>query len=311
MDHDLPCNVSEGTPNRGLSLYEAARLFNVPFTTDARPRDGEVEAGGLRFHYLEWGRNDAPPALLLHGICQQCHSWDFISLALSDRYRIIALDARGHGDTQWPDDGDYSLEAHQRDLDAVVEALGLKGLVLIGHSMGGRNGYVFASRRPELVKALVIVDTGPGQVAASSRRIRRFITLPDELDTYEEFVQRVREYTGRPLWLVHGSLQHTIKEMPNGKWTWKYDKAIRSPDFKPQSWPTEDLWHCIEAVKCPVLVVRGANSDVLSPEVFEEMLKALPGCRGEVVSDAGHLVPGDNPRGFLEALEPFLSEMSK
>ena len=172
MDHDSSCNVSEGTPNRGLSLYEAARLFNVPFTTDARPRDGEVEAGGLRFHYLEWGRNDAPPALLLHGIGQQCHSWDFISLALSDRYRIIALDARGHGDTQWPDDGDYSLEAHQRDLDAVVEAMGLKDFVLIGHSMGGRNGYVFASRRPELVKALVIVDTGPGQVAASSRRIR-------------------------------------------------------------------------------------------------------------------------------------------
>ena len=70
--------------------------------------------------------------LLLHGIAQQCHSWDFISLALSDKYRIIALDARGHGDTQWPTNSDYSLEAHQRDLDAVVEALGLKDFVLIG-----------------------------------------------------------------------------------------------------------------------------------------------------------------------------------
>ena len=162
MERDSSCNVSEGTPNRGLSLYEAARLFNVPFTTEARPQDGEVEAGGLRFHYLEWGKKDAPPVLLLHGIAQQCHSWDFISLALSDKYRIIALDARGHGDSQWPGDSDYSLEAHQRDLDAVVEALCLKDFVLIGHSMGGRNGYIFTSRRPELVKALVIVDTGPG-----------------------------------------------------------------------------------------------------------------------------------------------------
>ncbi|MCZ6535403.1 MAG: alpha/beta hydrolase, partial [Chloroflexi bacterium] len=198
----------------------------------------------------------------------------------------------------------------QRDLDGFVEALGLKDFILIGHSMGGRNGYVFTSRRTEGVKALVIVDTGPDRVVRSNRRIRRFITLPDELDTYEEFAQRVMEYTGRPSWLVHGSLQHTIRKLPNGKWTWKYDKAIRSPGFKPQTWPPEKLWRCLENLKCPTLVVRGAKSDVFSPEALERMLGVIPNSSSVVVARAGHLVPGDNPRGFLEALEPFLKDLN-
>ena len=175
--------------------------------------------------------------------------------------------------------------------------------------MGGRNGYVFASRRPDLVRGLVIVDTGPGQVAAGSSRIHSFISLPDRLDSYEEFVARVMEYTGRPEWLVHGSLQHTIRQLPDGKWTWKYDRAIRAPDFRPQSWSSEALWRCLEAIRCPTLVVRGANSDVFSQEVFRRMLGTIPDCGGATVEKAGHLVPGDNPAGFLEALKPFLASL--
>ena len=65
-------------------------------------------AGDLRLHYLEWGNEECQTLVMLHGIAQQAHSWDFISLALSDRYHVIALDARGHGDSQWPEDGDYT-----------------------------------------------------------------------------------------------------------------------------------------------------------------------------------------------------------
>ncbi len=295
--------------SRGLTLYEAARRFHVPFQSEARPRNRDVEAGGLRFHYLEWGSPDRPTLLMLHGICQQCHSWDFISLALAHQHHVIALDARGHGDSQWPSDADYSLDAHQRDLDAVTDALGLRDFVVVGHSMGGRNGYVFASRRPELLRGLVIVDTGPGQVAAGSRRIRNFISLPDRLNSYDEFVARVMDYTGRPAWLVHGSLQHTIRETADGKWTWKYDAAIRSPDFRPESWPSEKLWQCLESLRCPTLVVRGANTDVLSEEVFKRMQEVIPNCQSATVEKAGHLVPGDNPRGFLEVLTPFLTSL--
>ena len=307
--HPLTTHPKPPVEPKGLSLYEAARRFDVPFQSEAVPKDGEVNAGELRFHYLEWGSPRHPTLLMLHGICQQCHSWDFISLALAHQYHVIALDARGHGDSQWPPDADYSLDAHQRDLDGVSDALKLRNFVVVGHSMGGRNGYVFASRRPDLVRGLVIVDTGPGQVAAGSRRIRSFISLPDRLNSYDEFVRRVMDYTGRPAWLVHGSLQHTIRETSDGKWTWKYDAAIRSPDFRPESWPSESLWRCLEDLRCPTLVVCGANTDVLSQEVFERMQQVIPDCRSATVEKAGHLVPGDNPRGFLEVLTPFLASL--
>ena len=291
---------------QALPLHEAAKRMGVNFKEANSPADKTVRANGLEFHYLQWGDPKKPKLLMLHGVAQQAHSWDFVSLALSDRYCVIALDQRGHGDTQWPSDHDYSAEAQQRDLDAVIPALGLKGFILVAHSMGGRNSYVFTSRHLDLVKALVIVDTGPGGVRTGSQRIRRFVTLPDELDSYEEFAERVKGYTGRPTWMVHGSLQHSIKRLPNGKWTWKYDKAIRSPDFKPQNWPPERLWAALEKIKCPTLVVRGANTDVLSEETFQRMLEVVPGAKGATIAKAGHLVAGDNPSGFLEALEPFL-----
>ena len=294
---------------RGLDLFEAARRFNVPFNKEVRPRSIQVGTGGLDFHCLEWGEPEGPAILLLHGVAQQAHSWDFVSLALADRFRVVAMDARGHGDSQWPPDGDYSIEAHQSDLDAFVDALGLRDFILIGHSMGGRSAYVFASRRPELLKALVIVDTGPQTTSTGARRIRQFVTLPDALDSYEEFALRVQEYTGRPAWMVHGSLQHAIRQMPNGKWSWKYDKAIRSPDFNPPTWPADRLWQCLESISCPVMVVRGANSDVFAEETMDRMMELIPDCSGAVVPNAGHLVPGDNTKGFLDAIEPLLKRV--
>lgn len=298
--------MPEGDLSQGLSLHEAARRLNIPFTQELYPEDKQVMAGGLNFHYLDWGAKSDEPILLLHGIAQQAHSWDLVSLALSDRYRVVALDARGHGDTQWPPNEDYSVEAHQGDLDVFAEAIGLDKFILIGHSMGGRNGYVFTSRRPKKVKALVIVDTGPDGKRSGSQRIRRFVSLPDQLDSFEEFVLRIQEYTGRPSWMIKGSLNHSIKQLPSGKWTWKYDKAIRNPDFNPPNWTPEELWGCLDRIKCPVLVVRGANSDILSNDTFEGMLKAIPGSKGTVIPDAGHLVLGDNTLGFIEGVADFL-----
>ena len=127
------------SPNvgQGLSLYEAARQIGVPFTQENRPTDKDILVHGMNFHYLEWGDSANPKILMLHGNSQQSHSWDFISLSLSDRYNVIALDQRGHGDSDWAAAGDYSLEAQVGDLDGFVKALGLDQFVLMGHSMGG------------------------------------------------------------------------------------------------------------------------------------------------------------------------------
>ena len=90
-----------------------ARASGVVFSREAVPRDRSVSANGMRLHYLDWGPPDGPPVLLLHGFAQTCHTWDFSALWLSEQHRVIALDQRGHGDSEWAPDGDYSPEAHQ------------------------------------------------------------------------------------------------------------------------------------------------------------------------------------------------------
>ena len=105
----------------GLSLYQAARKMGVPFTDENEPLDRTVNANGLNFHYLEWGDPSKPTLVMFHGVSQQAHSWDFISLNLSPDYHVIAVDQRGHGDTDWADDGNYSLDSMQDDMDGVIE----------------------------------------------------------------------------------------------------------------------------------------------------------------------------------------------
>ena len=194
----------------GLTLYDAARQMGVSFAQENEAADRVIQLDGMNFHYLEWGDPADPTILMLHGNSQQAHSWDFVSLALSNRYHSIVLDQRGHGDSDWAPDGDYSVEAQQKDLDAFVEALGLDNFNLIGHSMGGRNAYVWASRHPDKLKSLVIVDTGPETQRRGQDRMRRFRELPDELDTFEEFVLQgagiYRPQRGADAWRVE--VQH-------------------------------------------------------------------------------------------------------
>ena len=295
-----------GLEEEGPSLFQAARAAGVAFDREVEPQDNAVTLNGLRFHYLDWGNEGKPPVLLLHGGLQQGHSWDFVALALCGDYHVFALDARGHGDSQWAADGDYSLEAHQRDLESFVEALGLEQLILVGHSMGGQTSYVFTSRHPEVVKALAIVDTGPVAKRGGRSRIKRFRDLPDQLDTYQEFATRVQEYTGRSRERVMGSLRYVIRQLASGKWTWKYDKLLRDPTYRPRHPSPGRLWEYLANIRCPTLVIRGSESDIFSTETKERMLKVISQSVGAVVPEAGHLVAGDNPAGFLVVLKSWL-----
>ena len=300
------------SPSQGLSLYEAARDMGVTFAREALPDDKFVSANGLRFHYLDWGEPDNPPMLLLHGFAQTCHSWDFVALALCDRFHVMALDQRGHGDSDWAPDGDYSPEAQQGDIQAIVEALDLHGLVLMGLSMGGRNAFTYAANHPERVRALVIVDAAPENLRAGGENIRRFVEQEDELDSIEDFVERVRQYNPRrPVEQIRGSIAHNLKQLPNGKWTWKYDKVLRSPERRTNTDPTvtQRLWDYVESLRRPTLVVRGAQSDIVTLETAEAMHRRIPDGRLATVEKAGHLVMGDNPAGFERAVTEFLAEL--
>jgi len=293
---------------QGLTLHEAARQMGVPFTQEYEPTDGNIQVNGMSFHYLEWGDAANSTILMLHGASQQAHSWDFVSLALSDKFHILALDQRGHGDSDWAPDGDYSIKAQQGDIDGFVRARGLDGFVLIGHSMGGRNSYVWASRHPGTLKGLVIVDTGPETQRRGMERIREFRELPDELDSFEEFARRVQEYTGRSREQVLGALRFSIRERADGKWTWKYDKALRNRRPEP-GMTSEELWACVDRIDCPTLVVRGSQSDLFTEETMERMRNAIADCVTATISGAGHLVQGDNPVDFVSAVQELLGRV--
>ena len=291
----------------GLSLHQAARNMGVPFTQENEPEDRTVRANGMNFHYLEWGDPANPTVVMLHGVSQQAHSWDFVSLALSPDYHVISLDQRGHGDTDWAADGNYSIDAMQADIDGVIDSLRLKDFNLMGHSMGGRNSFIWASRHPETLRSLTIVDTGPETQRRGQDRIRQFRELPNNLDSFQEFAERVKEYTGRTEEQVLGALKYSIREMPDGKWAWKWDPETRNRGRGDPAWPTERLWECVKAVDCPSLVIRGSRSDIFAEETLAKMGRVMTDCTTETIKNAGHLVQGDNPADFIVATQGLLS----
>ena len=301
------------TESQGLSLHNAAREAGVSFSQEWQPESKSVKTNGLNFHYLEWGDPSKPLILMLHGFAQQAHSWDFVALAFADRFRIIALDQRGHGDSDWASDGDYTPETQQIDIAAIVQELSLDEFVLMGLSMGGRNSFTYAANNPEKVKALIIVDAGPENVRAGTQNIRRFVEQDDELDSIDAFVDRVVSYNPRrdPI-QIRGSIVNNLRELPNGKWTWKYDKILRSPGRMGRAQDpdmTKRLWGYVENLNCPTLVVRGDRSDIIATDTADEMQKRIPNGKLAIIENAGHLVMGDNPSGFEKAVTKFISNL--
>ena len=270
-------------------------------------RDHRVNARGLRFHYVEWGAAEQPPLLCLHGITQTAHSWDEVAAELSSDYRVLSFDQRGHGDSDWAPDGDYTRHTQAADVDVISAALGLPPFVLAGMSMGGINAITFTARHPETVRALIIVDVSPEIQVRGVENIRSFIQAPDELDSFDAFVERARQFNPRrSIENIRSRLTHNLKQLPNGKWTWKYDKALRSGKRSFQASALLNLWDDVRAIRCPTLIIKGGDSDILSAESAAKLQAAIPRSRLAVVPGAGHSVMGDNPEAFVAAVRGFL-----
>lgn len=273
-------------------------------------QDRSVEARGMRFHLTEWGHPEAPALVCLHGITQTAHSWDEVAADLGRDHRVLCLDQRGHGDSDWAPDGDYGRVTQAADIDAVTRALGLSSFLLCGMSMGGINSITFTARHPERVRALIIVDVSPQIEAKGVENIRSFIQQQDVLPSFEAFVERAHLFNPRrSLDNIRSRLRHNLRPLPDGQWTWKYDPALRSPDRRFQASALEGLWDDVRALRCPTLLIKGGESDILSSEGATRMQNAIPGSRLEIVPGAGHSVMGDNPEGFLAAARGFLAAL--
>jgi esterase len=270
--------------------------------------DHTVSLHGQRFHYTEWGPPAAPPVVLLHGITGHARTWDDEARLLAERRRVLALDQRGHGDSDPAPDGDYGDDALLGDLDAFVHALGLGRVSLLALSLGGRVAINYAGRNPAQVERLVVVDIGPEIAPAGRARVGTLMaTAPERFASIEDVITHMRanapRYTDA---MLRHRAQHAVRPLPGGGFTWKYDRALRDAIRQGRLRVPADLWPQWRAIACPTLLVRGAESDVLSDETAKRMIDALPAARLVVVPDAGHTVPGDQPAAFQALLREFL-----
>ena len=271
-------------------------------------RDETITLHGSRFHYTEQGERNAPPLLMLHGVTGHARTWDEEGAALAGRYRVIALDQRGHGDSDPPPDTDYTIATLAGDLTAFVDALGLRSFAIVALSLGGRVAIEYAGTHPERVTRLVVVDIGPDIAPAGRMRVGRMMaSTPERFATLDEVVAYQRannpRYTEA---LLRARVKHGVRSLPDGGFTWKYDRGLRDL-VRSGKWSDPiDLWPAWRALACPTLLVRGSESDILTADIAKAMLDAQPHAHLVEVPDAGHTVPGDQPAAFIALLRSFL-----
>jgi len=265
-----------------------------------RPHERDLKVDGRKLHLLDWGGEGRTPLLLLHGFTGHAHAWDTLSIALQPHFRVLALDQRGHGDSD-PADG-YNPVLAFDDLTGVVDQLGLAAVTLIGLSMGGRNGMYFAAKRPERVRKLVVVDIGPEISAKASAPS----SGPPEPETWESIEQAARHLLrGNPYPGIHyyrWVVSHSLRQREDGALVWKWHPSVKTR----RSTGDVDWWALVRATRVPTLVLRGEHSTVLDRDVAERMAKELPDGRFVEIPQAVHTLHEDNPEAVLAALRDFL-----
>src|SRR5215471_2968668 len=191
------------------------------------PQSCEIARPGMRLHYLDWGRAGRRPILFLHGAALNAHTWDVVCLSLRQQFHCHALDQRGHGESAWAADADYSGDAHRGDIEAFVDHLGLDQFVLVGHSMGGFNSFNYAFHHNHRLTALVMVDAGPSMLTKGAPRIADFVSETAESDSLEQIMEKAMAFNPRrdPR-LLRRSLLHNFRRTPDGKWLRKTDLRI-------------------------------------------------------------------------------------
>jgi esterase len=274
----------------------------------AQSTDCYVEANGLKFHYLDWGNPDNPPLVLLHGVGQTCHTWDLFAAAMSPHFHVMAFDQRGHGDTDWAPDKDYSRKTMVKDAEGFTTALGLDRFFLTGMSMGGANSLAFTGQNPDRVEALVVVDVGPRVENKGVQHIRNFMKDFREFDSLDDAAAVIHKFNPRrPLEIIRKyTVVYNLKQLPSGKWTWKYDTYFSEGHSRGDAKQMEqELSTEVKKISCPTLLVKGAESDVLSLDGARSLQEAVPGSEFSLIPGAGHSVMGDNPPAFEAAVREF------
>lgn len=273
-----------------------------------KPEDRYLTVNNLKMHFLDWGNAENLPILLLHGFMGHARVWDNLASELSSRYHVLALDQRGHGDSEWSKQALYSMDSHFSDISAFIELLELKRIILLGHSMGGRNALFYAACAPEKVERLILVDARLGNNQEASKALRRQLaSLPLKAKTIDEAVEALRSlYPYLPINTCKHIAKHGYKKAQDGQFIPKYDSKM-SVQVENSGYATEDLFEMTRNITCPTLVVRGRESPFLSREEAEKTCRFLPRSVFKEIPKATHIPALENPDVFNKAIFDFLS----
>lgn len=275
------------------------------------PTSHYVRCLDRELHYVEWGKADAPPLVMWHGLARTGRDFDDLAAELADTYRIVCPDTIGRGLSQWsprPDE-EYCLDFYAKLACAFVDALGFDRVRWVGTSMGGAIGTVAAATTLKgRVSHLVLNDIGPALNPVAIERIRSYAGNPPQFDAVTELEQFFRTVYKPYGWLSDAQWRRmtetSTRRMPDGKVTPHYDpNMVRQFIVHPHDY---DRWNEYDALDMPVLLLRGVDSDLLLQETAEEMTRRGPRARLEVIPGCGH-APALNVPEQVELVRGFLS----
>jgi pimeloyl-ACP methyl ester carboxylesterase len=251
--------------------------------------------------------------VFLHGGGQTRHSWSSSARqAAGVGWPALTMDARGHGDSGWDPDGDYSIGTMADDVVGVVEELATvdsRPPILVGASMGGLATLLAAGRHPDLCRAAVIVDVVPRMDPDGTRRIAEFMLSHQHgFDSLDDAADAVAAYNpNRPRPKDPSGLSKNLRQDADGRWRWHWDPAfLFGLDFDAGQPALEEVRSAMRAITAPVLIVDGMKSDIVDEAGISDAMELMPHAQRASVNGAGHMVVGDDNAGFVGAIAPFL-----
>ena len=270
------------------------------------PTDHNVDVNGLNIHYVDWGGDSNRNLLLVHGQGGNARNWDHIALALRDEFRVVALDQRGHGESDHTREG-YAVTAFASDLAEFAEKIGITPYSFVGASLGARNGISYAGDHSDHLKHFVCLDYGPEMSVASARNqisgMNRRALGWRSIDEYVD-QQRINNPRLSDEYVRHQA-QHALRLNYAGKYVTKSDPDMFwiNGSFGVNEVP--HLWEQWAKISCPILELKGGESDFLSPEIQDRMHETQHSLRFVEVPESGHGITGDNPEFLLKELRGF------
>ncbi|PYS29361.1 MAG: hypothetical protein DMG11_09320 [Acidobacteria bacterium] len=270
--------------------------------------DRYVTVNGLRIHYLDFGGDGRQPLIMLHGIGRVAHTFDHIASHFNQNYHVLAVDMRGHGDSDWDPKAAYLVEDYVKDIEGLAQQLRLRNIVIWGNSTGGRVAQVFAGLHPDLVAAVIAEDVGPERPREIADGFTSRLKQEDEKGWASEDELFAQLKTGSPRTadeILRAYAHFGSKKRPDGRVIWKRDPGIGNGFV-----PTE-LWRFVRQIKSPIIYVLGGRSTIVPAATQEELRKTLPQVQIVTMPGLGHYPSEENPKDFLAIVDGFLAKTKR